>query len=208
MSLTVLIVLVTISLSLYAFKSPEIMDKFIFSPSRVYKNKEFLRFLTSGFIHADYFHLFFNMLALYSFGQSLEVAYTYYFGDYSTLYFILLYVCGILVSNVPSFLKHKKDVYYSSLGASGAVSAVVFSCILFSPTSYICAFYFVCLPSFVFGLFYLIYTVYMARNNNYSRINHWAHLIGAIFGLVFNTILEPKIILSFFYQVKRFIMYQ
>ncbi len=205
MSITILIILITFSISFYAFKSSDIMYKFIFSPYKVYREKEFFRFLTSGFIHADFYHLLFNMIALYSFGESLEVSYRYYFGELGKFFFIALYVGGLLISNIPSFLKHKKDSSYHSLGASGGVDAVVFSCILYSPISPICLFQVICLPSFIFGIFYIIYTIYSGRNNYNSRVNHWAHLSGAIFGLVFNIILEPKIVLFFIYQIKKLI---
>lgn len=205
MSITISFILITISISFYALKSSDVMYKLIFSPSIVYRRKEFYRFLSSGFIHADFSHLLFNMFAFYSFGEALEMTYRYYYGERGRILFIILYLGGLVISNIPSFLKHKNDSNYYSLGASGGVDAVVFSCILYSPASPICLFYVICLPSFMFGILYIMYTIYLGKNNYRSRINHWAHLSGAIFGLIFNIILEPKIVLFFIYQVKRLV---
>ena len=206
MSITLIIVLITSTLSVYALKQPRLMNKLIFSPNLIYKNREFLRLLTSGFIHADFLHLAFNMFALYSFGENLEASYIYYFGLKGKYYFVLLYLTGIIIANIPSFIKHKRDINYFSLGASGGVDAIIFSCILYSPNSPICLFYFVCLPSFFFGILYIVYTIYSSRTGFQPMVNHMAHLTGAIYGIVFNIILEPKIIIFFFYQIKRLIL--
>jgi len=161
----------------------------IFYPPAIKYHKQYYRFISNGFIHADYPHLIFNMIALYSFGQSLELqvySYECYLGSLGKLFFVLLYVLGLIVSSIPDYIKHKDDEYYRSLGASGAVSAVVFASIVLIPKSSIG---FPLLPSvkipgYIFGIVYLIITAYLDKKGK-GRINHSAHLWGAIFGIVF-----------------------
>ncbi len=202
MSITLFIIVITSAISFYAFKNTRLTSKWIFSPYLIYKEKEFQRFLSSGFIHADIYHLLFNMLSLYSFGENMEAVYNYYFPEHAKLYFIILYIGGIVISNLPFFIKNKNNPNYFSLGASGGISAVVFSFILFSPNSTMCIFGFICLPSLVFGLLYIMYVIYLNTNKIVSTTNHIAHLTGAAFGIIFNIILEPKIVPFFLHQLK------
>lgn len=189
MSITLIIVLLTCVASIGAFNKSKIMDDMIFYPPAIKYHKQYYRFISNGFIHADYPHLIFNMIALYSFGQSLELqvySYECYLGSLGKLFFVLLYVLGLIVSSIPDYIKHKDDEYYRSLGASGAVSAVVFASIVLIPKSSIG---FPLLPSvkipgYIFGIVYLIITAYLDKKGK-GRINHSAHLWGAIFGIVF-----------------------
>ena len=133
MTLTYIFIGITVAISLYAWNNANIMNKWIMNPYSVQKYKEYYRFLTSGFLHADYGHLFFNMFSLYFFGRNVEYYFSALFGEQmGGILFAVLYLGGIIVANYPDFAKHKDDSFYNALGASGGVSAVVFSAILFT----------------------------------------------------------------------------
>lgn len=202
MSITLFIILITSSISIYGMKNSHIAQKLIFYPYMIYRRKEFYRFISYGLLHADFTHLVFNMFALYSFGENLESIYQYYFGTSARLYFIILYVGGLIISNIPSFLQNKNNPNYVSLGASGAVFSIIFSTILYSPTSPICLFGVICMPSIVFGCIYILYAIYLTKNNLQTLTNHKAHIVGALFGIIFNIIIMPKVIPFFLYQIK------
>lgn len=165
------------------------MNKLILTPYWVERKKEYYRFITSGFIHANYQHLLFNMLSLFFFGYIVEA----WLG---TGLYVLLYVSAIVISDIPTYLKHKNNSNYASLGASGAVSAVIFASIILHPVNIILI-YFVPMPAIVFGILYLAYSYYMDKKNN-DHINHSAHFYGAVVGLAFIGILYPSSIPAMF----------
>jgi membrane associated rhomboid family serine protease len=197
-----LIIIVTVGMSLYAWNSPSVFHAWMMNPKAIDRNKEYHRFITSGFIHADYMHLFFNMYTLYSFGGFIEQVFIERFDNdprIGSVMYVLFYVVAIVASDLFTFFDHRKDSNYNSLGASGAVSAVIFGAILFIPTSMLYIF-FIPMPAFIFAILYLAYTYYeMRRGNGY--INHSAHWWGAIFGIVIMMILYPNIISSFVAQI-------
>jgi membrane associated rhomboid family serine protease len=196
---TVIIIVLTSATSLFAFRNQELFNKFLFNPYIIYKNKEWHRFFSHAFIHADTVHLLMNMFVLYSFGRQLEnVYFSYFFGAKSILYFILLYLGGIVISSYPSFEKHKQDAYYNSVGASGAVSAIVFSGILINPNQKLIFMLFPFpMPAFIFGLLYMAYSWYMSKKGS-DNIGHDAHFWGAVFGIIFTIILKPVLAIEFF----------
>lgn len=204
MTITLFIIIITFALSFYAWQREDIMQKWLLTPYRIYLHNEFYRFLTSGVIHTNFTHLLLNMLALYSFGELVETIYHYYFGNKSYLLFILLYGGGVILSGIPTYLKHKHHAYYHSLGASGGVAAVIFSSILFYPLAHICLFSFVCLPGFIVGGVYLLYSYYFSTKQN-DYINHDAHFWGATYGIALSIILHPNVVLYFFHQVVNFV---
>lgn len=199
MSLTVVIIIANVLISMAAFNNPELKYKLIMNPVAV-RNGQWYRLITSGFIHGSWVHLGFNMFTLYFFGRFVEYIFAAIKGPASSLYFIGFYLLGIVVSDLLSVFKHKDDPYYNSLGASGGVSAVVFSSILFFPTELICLYGFICLPGFLLGAMYLIYS-YMKSDTMSDNINHDAHLAGAIFGLVFSVLIDPQVLLRFAEQI-------
>jgi membrane associated rhomboid family serine protease len=203
MSLTFIFIGITVALSLYAFNNQSIMGKWIMNPYSVQKHQEYHRFLTSGFLHADYGHLFFNMLSLYFFGPAVESYFTTYFGEKGIIFYAVLYLVGIVVANIPSFVNHKNDAYYNALGASGGVAAVIFSAILFAPTI-IMRINFIPMPAFVFAILYTAYSMYMSKRN-LDNIGHDAHLYGAAFGVGFTLILKPDLFSSCIGQVSTFL---
>ena len=143
LSITLIIVIITVLVSIGAFNNEKMMNDLIFYPPSISKG-QWYRFITHGFIHADVAHLAFNMIALYSFGEVVEQVYTmpWIFGSNGKLVYIFLYFSALIIASVPDFIKHKDNYYYRSLGASGAVSAVIFSSILFNPNGGIRIYFF------------------------------------------------------------------
>ena len=202
-SVTFILIGVTVLTSLYAWNKPQIMQQWIFNPHAVRSRNEYFRFITSGFIHQDYMHLFFNMFTLYFFGGIIEQYYTYLFGTVGLVLYVALYLLAIVVSDVSTYVKHKNDPSYNSLGASGGVAAVVFSAILFDPTSKLYIFALIPIPGFIFGAAFLLYSYQRSRQMR-DRINHDAHLYGALFGVLFTIIIEPAVIGNFIRQISNF----
>jgi membrane associated rhomboid family serine protease len=200
MVVTILIIAVTVGVSLLAMNNEEVFVRLRFNAYDARHSNHWYRFLTYGFVHAGYIHLLINMFVLYSFGAIVEMYFKVYFPGKASFYYILLYLGGIILSVVPSFGKHKNDVFYNAVGASGAVAAVVFSSIILYPTGRIFLFFIpVGIPSPIFGVLYLAYEYYSSRNAK-DNIGHDAHLWGAIFGLVFTIALKPDLALMFLRQ--------
>jgi membrane associated rhomboid family serine protease len=189
MIVTLIMIGLTSIVSLIAFNNPRLRQQLILWPPAVRRNNEYWRLLSYGLIHADGMHLFFNMFTLFFAGRYIEAYLTLRTGFVG---FPLLYLGGLVVSILPSYLKHQNDPNYYSLGASGAVSAVLFAFVLLQPTATIYVFV-IPMPAIVFGVLYLAYTWYMDRQSR-DNINHSAHLWGAGFGLMFMSLLEPQLV--------------
>ena len=197
MSPATLLTIVTVAISFWAFNNREILNRFILSPYAVVHGKQWWRVITHAFIHANWMHLIFNLIALWSFGVAVER----YFAFISTnpnLQFYLLYFGAILFSTIPDF-KKKDNPGYLSLGASGGASAVIFAAIFFDPWNLIFLFFIPC-PGIVFGVLYLIYSSYQAKKEG-GGINHGAHFYGSIFGFLYPMVIEPSAINHFIYQL-------
>ena len=200
----------TVLVSAYAFSKPQLMEAWILEPALMVQRGQWYRFLTSGFLHADWGHLLFNMFAFYSFGPVVLRALTRNFGAGAGLgWFLLLYLGGIILSDVPTYLRHRTDARYRSLGASGGVAAVVFASILLFPVATggggIIIFPIpVPIQPFLFGVLYLAYSWYQGRRRG-DNINHDAHFYGALFGVALLVALLPASAPEFFTQVKQFI---
>jgi membrane associated rhomboid family serine protease len=185
MTITVIIIIITVLISISAFSNQKIMNDLIFYPPAVSNNNQYYRFITCGVIHADYGHLFFNMLALYFFGQFVENAFEFIFGVAGKILYLLLYVLALIASLLPTYFKNKDNSYYRSLGASGAVSAVIFAGIILDPANKIYLMFIpIGIPGFVFGPVYLLISAWLDRKGS-DNINHSAHIWGALFGIVF-----------------------
>jgi membrane associated rhomboid family serine protease len=186
---TFILIGLTVAVSLAAFNNRALQQKLILWPPAVRRKREYWRLLSYGLIHADGMHLFFNMFTLYFFGRAME---GYLAMKLGVLGLPLLYIGGLVVSILPSYIKHQHDSNYYSLGASGAVSAVLFAFILLAPGATIVLLV-IPMPALVYGIAYLAYTWYMDRQAS-DNINHSAHLWGAGFGLLFMALLEPGLL--------------
>jgi membrane associated rhomboid family serine protease len=196
MSITFIILLLTVATSIIGFSNPTFLSKGMLNPYMVHNRKEYWRLISSGFLHAGFFHLLINMMVLLGFGSIVESYYREIFPQNGKIYFTVLYLGGILVANVPSLNKHKDNVYYNSLGASGAIAAVLFASILFDPWQKIYIFGVLPLPGVILGPLYLFFEYTMSKRGG-TNINHDAHFYGAIFGLLYTIILDPTILKYF-----------
>ena len=209
MSLTVIITILTGGASLYAWNRPEIMHKWIFNPYTVSRRNEYQRFITSGFIHNDYVHLGFNLIVFYMFGHYVEYFFTTLFGVLTgSIAFIALYIGGIIVSDIPTYFKYRELPHYNSLGASGGVSSILFSYILFEPMTPLApyAISILSLPAFIWAAIYMIYSYFMGKKGT-DNINHDAHFYGAAFGIAFTVVLYPRVISIFLEQLSEFSLF-
>ena len=194
--MTIILIAITVAISYAAFKSPKLMDQLQFNASKIYYKKEYHRLITHAFVHANWEHLFVNMIVLFSFGLAIEKHFEYNFGSLHTLYYFLLYFGGILVSNLYALFKHRKNYFYNSVGASGAVSAVLFAAIFFDPWNMIYFFGILPIPGIVFALLYLVYSYQMGKKQN-DNVAHDAHFLGALYGFVFPVLLDPMLFEKF-----------
>jgi membrane associated rhomboid family serine protease len=188
-SVTIALVVATVAVSWFAFNNPRLLDRLLLWPPAVQRRHQYDRLLTHGFVHADWQHLLFNMITLYFFGRYAEQLFLPYIG---ALGFALFYLSAILVAILPTYLRHRHDPNYRSLGASGAVSAVLFAYILVNPWSLIFVF-FLPVPAILYGVFYVGYSVWMDRQGR-DNVNHSAHLWGAGYGVLFTIMMEPRVI--------------
>ncbi|MBC9910308.1 rhomboid family intramembrane serine protease [Chitinophaga varians] len=190
MSVSIIIIIVTCLISYTALNNYDQLDKLSMQPYMVKNHNEYYRFITSGFVHADYSHLIFNMLTLFFFGPYVEDVFMALFG--LKLMYPVYYLLGIIVSDIPSYLKHRNNSYYASLGASGAISAVLFTFILVEPWTSIGVFFFIKMPAVLYGVLFLFLSAYLSRKGG-SNINHDAHFWGALFGIVFPLAFHPEL---------------
>ena len=197
MSITLIIIIVTVAVSLIAMSNRVLFANLLFYPWEIKRENQWYRFITHGFIHADFMHLFVNMWVLYIFGEVVEKSLKLIYGSEGTLYFMLLYFGGLIFSSMYSYGRHLNNPQYSALGASGAVSGITFAYILMYPMSGLMIFPIpIQLPAFVFGILYLIYSWYMSRRGK-DNVGHDAHFFGALFGVVFMIILDYRFVTLF-----------
>jgi membrane associated rhomboid family serine protease len=199
MSYTIIIIAVTVLISLAAFTTDELMSKLILWPKKMNNPAEYYRLLTSGFIHADWMHLFFNMYTLYAFGATVENV--IHALGYNEILFLIMYLSGIVVASLPSFVKNRHNGYYRSLGASGGVASIIFFTIYYFPWNKISIVFFpIGIYSVVFGGLYLAYEAYMSKRGA-GNVNHDAHFWGSVFGLLFALTLDPSHGKDFIYTI-------
>lgn len=190
----------TLGLSLYTFSNPEWYGRLTLHPYTVYRDRsKWYLVLTSGLIHKDWGHLLFNMITFYFFAFTLEKMLVLHSGPMGHLYFGGLYIVSLILSDIPTIMQQKDNYGYHSLGASGAISAVLFSFILFYPKMMLYLFFALPIPAFVFAFAYLGYCIWASKNAR-DGINHDAHLFGALSGLIITIILYPWIIRHFISQ--------
>lgn len=207
MSITYIIIAFTVLISFTAFNNHDLFLKMKHWPYQEARHKEFYRWLTSGFLHADPMHLIFNMLTLYFFGVSqgrhegVEDWFAGMFPGFGMTLYLVFYFGAVVAASSATFYKYKDSPSFASIGASGAVSAVLFASILISPTNSIMLMILpVPIPGYLFGLLYLWYSSYAARRGG-DNIDHTAHFFGAVFGFCFPLVLRPELFMDFVHQI-------
>ncbi len=188
LSITLLLIAITVLVSWRAFHHPRLLERLILWPPAIQRQHQYDRLVTHGFVHADWQHLLFNMITLFFFGRLIEQFFAQYIGHVG---FVMFYLSALVVAILPTYLTHRLDPRYRSLGASGAVSAVLFAYILLQPWSLIFVF-FLPLPAIVYAVVYVGYSIWMDRQGG-DNINHSAHLWGAAYGVLFTLLLEPRV---------------
>jgi membrane associated rhomboid family serine protease len=191
-SLTLVLIGITVLVSWQAFERPRLIDRLILWPPAIDRHRQYDRLVTHGFVHADWSHLLFNMITLYFFGSLVERWLVPMIGHVG---FVLFYVSAIVVAILPTYVRHRHDPHYRSLGASGAVSAVLFTYILLQPWSLILVF-FLPVPAIVYAVLYVGYSIWMDKRGQ-DNVNHSAHLWGAAYGVMFALAVEPQVLGSF-----------
>jgi len=207
-TITHIIISLTALVSVAGFSNNRVFDQLKFNAFMIRHNRQAWRFLTCALVHADILHLAMNMYVLFIFGTAVE-AYLQLFYDYSfkgPLFYILLYVGGAVLSGLYSFEKHKDNLWYNAVGASGAVSAVVFAYIAIRPDQHLQLIFLpgINIPAFLLGALYLLYSWFMARGKK-DNIGHDAHFFGALFGFLFMFILQPKLFPLFIETIVHYI---
>lgn len=190
---TLALIAVTCVVTYAAFNKATLWHKLVMWPPGVFRKHEYWRLFTSGFVHADLQHLLFNMITLFFFGGPMA---SFFLPRIGVLGFVLFYLLGLFMSAWPGCVRHRHDTRYVSLGASGAVSSVLFGFILLKPWALIFVF-FIPVPAILFAAAYIGYSVYMDRRGR-DHINHSAHLWGAAWGLVATVGVEPHVLTVFF----------
>lgn len=195
LSITVIIVIITSGFSLLCFTNKNYFEKSLFIPYRIKNDKEYWRLFTHMFAHGDEMHLIFNMLSFYSFGEMIEQTFVMQYGYVlGKSLFVVLYFGAGLFAEIYPYYRNKNNITYRSLGASGAVSAIIFSFIMMNPTAELSLFFLpIPMPAIAFGVIYLGFEIY-AHKQNKSGIAHDAHIGGAIFGILFTVILFPQVV--------------
>lgn len=204
MSITLIIIVVTVIITFVANSNSELYFKLLFNPYQVVHNKEWYRLFTHAFIHdkQNIFHLIFNMYVLYSFGEIVETILINELGALGIAYYLFIYIGGIAAASLPALARHKDNYAYNAVGASGAVSAVLFASIAFMPFTGGIGIIFLpfTINPLLFGVLYLAYEIYMDKKSN-DNVAHDAHTWGAVFGFLFTLIFVPGAFMNFVAQL-------
>ncbi len=191
MTITLCIIALTCLTSFLAFSRPNVSARMAYSPYTIGQDRgEWFRFISMGFVHADGGHLLFNMLTLFFFGRAIEAV-------FSPLQYILLYITALAASVAPNYRKRRDDPGYTAVGASGAVSAIVFATVLFAPWQIIYLKFIIPIPFILYAVGYLVYSGYQSRREAGDGIAHDAHLWGALYGIAFTLLAKPEVLRYF-----------
>lgn len=187
MSITLILIAINVIVSLLGlYAHPRIIEIGMMIPYRTVRQKTWYEIITSGFVHASLGHLFFNMFTLYFFGTVLEQV-------LGPAQFLILYFSGLVISSLPSLIKHKDNPEYATLGASGAVESVLFAFILLFPFEKIYLMLIpIGVPAFIFGIAFIAYSIYASKQE--GKVNHEAHIAGAVWGIIYMIIFIPGVI--------------
>lgn len=201
-TITLMLIIIIVLTSIASFYQSDIMSQLQFSAFQVYHRKQYYRLITHAFVHANWEHLIVNMIVLWSFGTAVEHYFRESFGSNGVYYYLFLFFGSVIISSLWSLYKQKNNYYYNAVGASGAVSAVLFAAIFFNPWNSILFFGILPIPGIIFGGLYLYYSYYMSRKN-IDNIGHDAHFLGALFGFCLPIIIKPELFMTFLDQLFR-----
>lgn len=194
LSITLLLIVVIALVSVVAFSDQRLFTALLFEPYTMRVRGEWYRVVTHAFIHAHWPHLIVNMFVLYMFGRNVELLYAMVSDRPVWSTYLLLFLGGVVIASLPGFRRHAQDPNYRAVGASGGVSAVLFAQILLLPTTKVSFLLLpIPLPAWLFGVLYLVYSWQMDRRSN-DNVAHDAHFYGAVFGVVFTALLDPRLI--------------
>jgi membrane associated rhomboid family serine protease len=195
-SVTIMLIIIISLTSVMAFSNREIVRQFQFNAFQIWHKRQYYRMVTHALVHANWEHLLVNMIVLWSFGLAVEHSFQLYFGGNARWYYLALFVGSLLVSSSWSLVKQRNNVYYNAVGASGAVSAVLYAAIFFNPWENIYFFGVLPIPGIIFGILYLYYSFYLSRKK-LDNIGHDAHFLGAVIGFCTPMIIRPSLFWEF-----------
>ncbi len=197
MSVTLIIVIITCLVSIACFNNETLFNELKHYPIAEDRKSQYYRWLTSGFVHGDFMHLFINMFVLHEFGKTVEGYLIYHFGQTGgSILFLVTYILILIMGDIPTYFKHKDNAYFSSVGASGGVSGILFIYILLYPWNMLGLFAIIPVPAIVFGVLYLWYSTWASKNQN-TNIDHDAHFYGAIAGVLVAIVSRPAVFSEF-----------
>lgn len=198
------IIAITVLISVQGFRDNVLLNRLSYNPHKINYHNEYYRVFSHGLVHADWMHLMINMLVFYMFADSLEFQFNANVRFLNgTFLMTLLYVTALPVSSAISYGKQKNNPYYTALGASGAVSAIVFATIFYDPWRMLYFFGIIPIPGIIFGAGYLYYSWYMSKRN-IDNIGHDAHFLGAVYGFIFPLLIRPASIIDFLSNLNPF----
>jgi len=202
MSVTLALIILTGLISYQCFNNNQLFNKLLHHPFSEKRNKEYYRWITSGFVHGDWTHLLINLFVFWSFGEAIENIFVAKFGTIlGRVNYLVLYFGSMIVADLFTFIKHKDNSGFSSVGASGAISGIVFAFVLFSPMSTLLVMFIIPMPAILFALLYVAYSFYASKKGLHRIFDHDAHLWGAIAGLIITIIMIPESISIFWDQM-------
>ena len=201
MSVTIVIIILNVLISWQAFQNHDLLQKLKQWPFAEKKNSEYYRILSGTFVHGDWMHLAFNMYALYSFGTILEYQFQEVFGQLNgRVFYVVLYLVSGILANLMTYFHKNDNPQFASVGASGSVSGIMFSFIIFYPWVQLLLFYVIPIPGVIAAVLYLIYSTYSARKGG-GIIDHTAHLWGAVTGFALTILFRPTLWTDFIQMV-------
>jgi len=200
LSVTNVIVGLTVLVSYMSLNNRELFDKLKHYPYQESRTGQYYRWLSSGFVHGSMMHLIINMYVLYQFGNLLEQYYMLWFPRLGKILFLFMYLATVIAADIPTFLKHKDNPRFSSIGASGATSGILLVFCMLRPWEWLL---FPPVPYIVFGVLFVGYSVYAGKQAKSGGIDHDAHLWGAIFGLLITIGLKPELVTDFIYKIQQ-----
>lgn len=201
MSVNLLLIILTCIISIQGFNKPAFIAELSHYPLKESRDKQYYRMFTAAFVHADLFHLFINMFVLYGFGEYMESQFSYLYGGlFGPVIYLIFYLIIGGAANMPTYIKHRNNFHYRSIGASGATSGIVFAYILFEPTAMLGLFAIIPIPAIIFGILYLFYSSYASRRGM-DNIDHDAHFYGAVTGFLLMLMLKPMLLQQFIFKI-------